>query len=48
MPDIAGFFGPLELVPPGPVEARQWRPDQEPESLPERSSQVIAGVARKR
>jgi O-methyltransferase involved in polyketide biosynthesis len=45
--DIAGFFGQLELVPPGLVEARQWRPVGEPGSLSPRSSQVIAGVARK-
>jgi O-methyltransferase involved in polyketide biosynthesis len=47
LPDIRGFFGPLELVPPGLVEARQWRPAQKPDSLPPRSSQVIAGVASK-
>jgi S-adenosyl methyltransferase len=48
LPDIVGFFGPLDLVPPGLAEARQWRPEPEPESLPPRSSQVIAGVACKR
>jgi SAM-dependent methyltransferase len=47
MPDIASFFGPLDLVPPGLVEARQWRPEREPPSRPARSSRVVAGVARK-
>jgi S-adenosyl methyltransferase len=47
MPDIVSFFGPLELVPPGLVEARQWHPAHKPESIQPRSSQVIAGVARK-
>jgi O-methyltransferase involved in polyketide biosynthesis len=47
LPDIAGFFGALELVPPGLVEARQWHPAHEPENNPPRSSRVIAGVARK-
>jgi O-methyltransferase involved in polyketide biosynthesis len=47
MPDIASFFASLGLVPPGLVEARRWRPDREPENLPQRSSQVIAGVAGK-
>lgn len=47
LPDIASFFGPLELVPPGLVEARQWRPEREPESQPQRTSLVIAAVARK-
>ena len=47
LPDIAGFFGPLELVPPGLVGARQWHPGLELSVLPSRDSQVIAGVARK-
>jgi O-methyltransferase involved in polyketide biosynthesis len=47
LPDIAGFLGPLDLVAPGLVEARQWRPGQELPSQPSRSSQVIAGVALK-
>jgi O-methyltransferase involved in polyketide biosynthesis len=47
VPEIASFFGPLELVPPGLVDARRWRPDWELLSLPPRENQVIAGVARK-
>jgi hypothetical protein len=45
--DFASFFGPLELVPPGVVDARAWRPDWEQTvSLPPRDGQVIVGVAR--
>jgi len=45
--DFASFFGPLELVPPGVVDSREWRPDwAEPVRLPPRDGQVIAGVAR--
>jgi O-methyltransferase involved in polyketide biosynthesis len=47
MADIAGFFGGLELVPPGIVDAREWRPGWEPANLPARGSYVVAGVARK-
>jgi O-methyltransferase involved in polyketide biosynthesis len=46
VPEIASFFEPLELVPPGLVDARQWHPDWELPSLPPRENQVIAGVAR--
>jgi O-methyltransferase involved in polyketide biosynthesis len=45
--EIASFFGPLELVPPGVVDARRWHPSLELPNLPPRDSQVIAGVARK-
>jgi hypothetical protein len=45
--EIATFFGPLPLVPPGLVDARQWHPDiPETHSLPLREVQIIAGVAR--
>jgi hypothetical protein len=45
--EFASFFGPLELVPPGLVDARAWRPDWEhPVHLPPRDGQVIVGVAR--
>jgi hypothetical protein len=45
--DFASFFGPLELVPPSVVDAREWRPDWEQTvSLPPRDGQVIVGVAR--
>jgi O-methyltransferase involved in polyketide biosynthesis len=47
VPEIASFFGPLELVPPGVVDARQWHPSLA-RNLPPRESQVIAGVARVR
>ena len=47
VPEFASFFGPLELVPPGVVDAREWRPDWEQAvHLPPRDGQVIAGVAR--
>jgi len=47
VPEFAGFFGPLELVPPGVVDAREWRPDWEQAvRLPPRDGQVIVGVAR--
>jgi len=47
--DFASFFGPLELVPPGVVDSREWRPDwEEPVRLPPRDGQVIVGVARVR
>jgi S-adenosyl methyltransferase len=45
--EFASFFGPLELVPPGVVDGREWRPDwAEPVRLPPRDGQVIVGVAR--
>ncbi len=43
--EIASFFGPLELVPPGVVDARRWHPSLELPNLPPRDSQVIVGVA---
>jgi O-methyltransferase involved in polyketide biosynthesis len=47
VPDFTSFFGPLELVPPGVVDAREWRPDWEQAvHLPPRDGQVIVGVAR--
>jgi O-methyltransferase involved in polyketide biosynthesis len=44
--EFASFFGGLELIPPGVVDARQWRPGGENVSLPPREGQVITGVAR--
>ncbi len=45
--EFTGFFGSLELVPPGVVEARRWRPGwEEAISLPSRDRQVVVGVAR--
>jgi O-methyltransferase involved in polyketide biosynthesis len=47
--DFASFFGPLELMPPGVVDARQWRPGWEQAiALPSRDGQTIVGVARVR
>lgn len=47
VPDFAGFFGPMDLVPPGVVDARKWQPAwEEPVSLPKREGYVLAGVAR--
>jgi S-adenosyl methyltransferase len=45
--DFARFFGPLELVPPGAVDARQWQPGWE-STLPlgKREGHVLAAVAR--
>jgi O-methyltransferase involved in polyketide biosynthesis len=47
LPDVAGFFGGLELVPPGLVQARQWGPGGELLNAPSRETHVAAGVARK-
>jgi O-methyltransferase involved in polyketide biosynthesis len=45
--EIAGFFGPLPLVPPGMVEARQWHPEAgETPGAVTRDGQVLVGVAR--
>ncbi len=47
VPEFASFFGTLDLVPPGVVDSREWRPDWElPVPLPPREGQVIVGVAR--
>jgi uncharacterized membrane protein YphA (DoxX/SURF4 family) len=45
VPEFTGFFGALELVPPGVVDARAWHPVADTELAP-RDGQVIAGVAR--
>ena len=47
VPEFTSFFGSLELVPPGVVNAREWRPDwEQPVHLAPREGQVIVGVAR--
>ena len=47
VPEFASFFGSLDLVPPGMVDAREWRPGwEQPVHLPPRDGQVIVGVAR--
>jgi precorrin-6B methylase 2 len=43
--EFAGFFSGMELVPPGVVDAREWRPDR-PAALPPRAGQALVGVAR--
>jgi SAM-dependent methyltransferase len=48
LPEVTGFFGPLELVPPGVVDVRQWHQDREPGTLAPRAGFVLAGLARKR
>jgi O-methyltransferase involved in polyketide biosynthesis len=45
--EVTGFFGPLELVPPGVVDARQWHQDRELAGLPPRAGFVFSGIARK-
>ena len=45
--DFASFFGALELVPPGVVDAREWRPGWEQVvHLRPPDGQAIVGVAR--
>ena len=44
--DFTSFFGPLNLVGPGIVDARLWHPDQELTGpLPPRPGQSLVGVA---
>lgn len=45
--EFTSFFGPLELVPPGVVDARDWRAGWErPVELRPSGGQTIVGVAR--
>ncbi len=45
--DAASFFGSLPLMPPGLVDAREWRPDVPlSEPVPPRDGETLAGVAR--
>jgi S-adenosyl methyltransferase len=47
--EFTSFFGSMELVPPGVVDAREWRPDWEQAvHLPPRDGQAIVGVGRVR
>jgi O-methyltransferase involved in polyketide biosynthesis len=46
--DFTSFFGPLELVEPGVIDARLWRPDGAAETFPPRGGQALVGVARVR
>ena len=45
--EFTGFFGPLALVPPGVIDAREWHPDDgQPVPPPPRPGQALVGVAR--
>ncbi len=45
--EFTGFFGPLALVPPGVIDAREWHPDDgQPIPPPPRPGQALVGVAR--
>jgi len=45
--EFTGFFGPLTLVPPGVIDAREWHPDDDqPVPPPPRPGQALVGVAR--
>ena len=45
--EFTSFFGPLTLVPPGVIDAREWHPDDgQPVPPPPRPGQALVGVAR--
>jgi O-methyltransferase involved in polyketide biosynthesis len=45
--DFTSFFGPLTLMPPGVIDAREWHPDaDQPIPPPPRPGQALVGVAR--
>jgi O-methyltransferase involved in polyketide biosynthesis len=45
--EFTGFFGPLALVPPGVIDAREWHPDGDQAGPPPpRPGQALVGVAR--
>ena len=45
--EFTGFFGPLTLVPPGVIDAREWHPDDDQAGPPpRRPGQALVGVAR--
>ncbi len=46
--EVLGFFGDLELVPPGAVSVRGWYGDEPMPDLEPRTATFIGGVARKR
>jgi O-methyltransferase involved in polyketide biosynthesis len=46
--ELASFFAPFDLVPPGLVDVRRWRPDWKLPDTPPREFYGLAGVARKR
>jgi len=45
---IRGFFGDLDLISPGLVDAARWRPGWAPPQQPRRKAIMLAGVAHKR
>jgi hypothetical protein len=45
---IRGFFGDLDLISPGLVDASRWRPDWAPPQQPPHKAVMLAGVAHKR
>jgi hypothetical protein len=45
--EIAAFFRGLEMVPPGLVDAEDWRPDWAQVPSARRGGRIVAGVARK-
>jgi S-adenosyl methyltransferase len=45
--EIQGFFGGLELVPPGVVSVRDWAGDDPALNLEPLTATFVAGVARK-
>src|SRR5215471_12216976 len=45
---IRGFFGDLDLISPGLVDAGRWRPGWAPPLQPRRKAMMLAGVAHKR
>jgi len=47
VPEFASFFAPFELVPPGLVDTRRWRPQWDLVDQDDRDFYVLAGVARK-
>jgi hypothetical protein len=44
--EFTSFFGPLTLVPPGVVDARNWHTEGQSAPLPPRAGQTLVGVAR--
>jgi O-methyltransferase involved in polyketide biosynthesis len=45
--EFTSFFGPLTLVPPGVIDAREWHPDDDQRvPPPPRPGQALVGVAR--
>jgi hypothetical protein len=45
---IRGFFGDLDLIPPGLVDAERWQPGRALPQQPRRKAVMLAGVGRKR